>query len=219
MMLPRRPPAIIARAAYFVVGMPAVEAQQRLVHPARSISSTERHGTVPAMLNTTSRCPYRSIAFAVTSAPRLMSLTTTLAPSRPEMRDRAADVDACAMDGGDLAEEPAHSFPPTRQGMLPPLLNVYRHSFQIMERPGKSDAGIALLRRLVWREMEALRTGRPTKEWRRLDHAAELPRQGEPQPAVEPMTGCQVAVKKAPSKRDRPGCGHDPAGPARRTRG
>jgi 5,5'-dehydrodivanillate O-demethylase len=40
---------------------------------------------------------------------------------------------------------------------------------------GRSDAGIALMRRIFFREMEAIREGRPTKEWRRLDQAAELP--------------------------------------------
>jgi 5,5'-dehydrodivanillate O-demethylase len=45
------------------------------------------------------------------------------------------------------------------------------------ERLGKSDAGIALLRRIFWREMEEIREGRPTKQWRRLRAAAELPRQ------------------------------------------
>jgi 5,5'-dehydrodivanillate O-demethylase len=40
---------------------------------------------------------------------------------------------------------------------------------------GRSDAGIALLRRIFFREMEALREGRPTKAWRRLDDAVDLP--------------------------------------------
>ena len=40
---------------------------------------------------------------------------------------------------------------------------------------GKSDAGIALLRRLLTRELELLRAGRPTKNWRKLDRPAELP--------------------------------------------
>ena len=40
---------------------------------------------------------------------------------------------------------------------------------------GRSDAGIALLRRIFFREMEALREGRPTKQWRRLEEAADLP--------------------------------------------
>jgi 5,5'-dehydrodivanillate O-demethylase oxygenase subunit len=48
------------------------------------------------------------------------------------------------------------------------------------ERLGKSDAGIVLLRRIFWRELEALNAGRPTKVWRKLDHAAELPVQGVP---------------------------------------
>ena len=40
---------------------------------------------------------------------------------------------------------------------------------------GRSDAGIALLRRICFREMDAIREGRPTKAWRRLEEAAELP--------------------------------------------
>jgi 5,5'-dehydrodivanillate O-demethylase len=45
------------------------------------------------------------------------------------------------------------------------------------EHLGKSDLGVAFLRRLYWREIEAMRQGRPTKDWRRLSHAVELPRQ------------------------------------------
>ncbi|HXQ51581.1 MAG TPA: Rieske 2Fe-2S domain-containing protein [Stellaceae bacterium] len=40
---------------------------------------------------------------------------------------------------------------------------------------GTSDAGIVFLRRLYLREIEAIRAGRPTKTWRPLPHAAELP--------------------------------------------
>jgi 5,5'-dehydrodivanillate O-demethylase len=43
---------------------------------------------------------------------------------------------------------------------------------------GKSDAGIVLLRKIFWRELEAMRNGRPTKTWRRLVHAEEMPVQG-----------------------------------------
>jgi 5,5'-dehydrodivanillate O-demethylase oxygenase subunit len=42
---------------------------------------------------------------------------------------------------------------------------------------GKSDAGIALLRRIFWRELDAIRAGRPTKAWCRLEQSSELPRQ------------------------------------------
>jgi 5,5'-dehydrodivanillate O-demethylase oxygenase subunit len=45
------------------------------------------------------------------------------------------------------------------------------------ERLGKSDAGIALLRRIFWREIDEIRMGRPTKQWQRLAAATELPRQ------------------------------------------
>ncbi|HXQ51601.1 MAG TPA: Rieske 2Fe-2S domain-containing protein [Stellaceae bacterium] len=40
---------------------------------------------------------------------------------------------------------------------------------------GASDAGIAFLRRIFWRELDALRAGRTPTEWRRLEHEAELP--------------------------------------------
>jgi 5,5'-dehydrodivanillate O-demethylase oxygenase subunit len=39
----------------------------------------------------------------------------------------------------------------------------------------RSDAGITFLRRLFWRELDALQAGRPLKEWRRLAEDAALP--------------------------------------------
>jgi 5,5'-dehydrodivanillate O-demethylase len=50
------------------------------------------------------------------------------------------------------------------------------------ERLGKSDIGIAYLRRMVWRELDAIRLGNPTKSWHGLEHATELPPQ-RPVPA------------------------------------
>jgi 5,5'-dehydrodivanillate O-demethylase len=49
---------------------------------------------------------------------------------------------------------------------------------------GKSDTGIMLLRRIFWREMDAVRNGRATKTWRRLAHAEEMPVQGARQEAT-----------------------------------
>lgn len=46
------------------------------------------------------------------------------------------------------------------------------------ERLGKSDAGILLLRRIFWREMEMLRSGASTKRWRPLTAPPEMPIQG-----------------------------------------
>lgn len=43
------------------------------------------------------------------------------------------------------------------------------------ERLGQSDAGVALLRRIFLRELEAIREGRPAKAWARLDEPAHLP--------------------------------------------
>lgn len=40
---------------------------------------------------------------------------------------------------------------------------------------GRSDAGIAFLRRLFERELDALRSGRPAKVWQKLDRATALP--------------------------------------------
>ena len=37
--------------------------------------------------------------------------------------------------------------------------------------------GIAFLRRIFLRELEAIRNGNPTKEWRRLQQATEMPHQ------------------------------------------
>jgi 5,5'-dehydrodivanillate O-demethylase len=45
------------------------------------------------------------------------------------------------------------------------------------EHLGQSDMGIALLRKIFWREMEAVRQGRPTKKWRRLEDSSEVPLQ------------------------------------------
>ena len=45
------------------------------------------------------------------------------------------------------------------------------------ERLGRSDLGIALLRRLYWREMEAIEKGEPGKPWKRLPRAAHMPKQ------------------------------------------
>ena len=53
------------------------------------------------------------------------------------------------------------------------------------ERLGRSDMGIAFLRRIFWRELEDIRNGRPTKAWRKLDRPTELPHQvAEPAEAL-----------------------------------
>lgn len=43
------------------------------------------------------------------------------------------------------------------------------------ERLGVSDAGVTFLRRLFWRELDAIRAGQPTKAWTKLHEATELP--------------------------------------------
>ena len=45
------------------------------------------------------------------------------------------------------------------------------------ERLGRSDMGIALLRRLYWREMQAIDEGQPGKLWQRLANDAHMPKQ------------------------------------------
>ncbi|MDB5794157.1 MAG: iron-sulfur containing oxygenase [Noviherbaspirillum sp.] len=50
------------------------------------------------------------------------------------------------------------------------------------EQLGWSDTGIMTLRKLFFREMEAISNGQPTKQWRRLRKATEMPKQpGEAQ--------------------------------------
>lgn len=45
---------------------------------------------------------------------------------------------------------------------------------RINERLGTSDRGVALLRRILWREMEAVEAGKPAKQWKRLQKASSL---------------------------------------------
>lgn len=45
------------------------------------------------------------------------------------------------------------------------------------EMLGRSDLGVATLRRIFWRELQALREGLPTKAWRKRPAVGELPRQ------------------------------------------
>ncbi|HSV82751.1 MAG TPA: Rieske 2Fe-2S domain-containing protein [Ramlibacter sp.] len=42
------------------------------------------------------------------------------------------------------------------------------------ERLGVSDRGIVTLRRILWREMDAISAGKPTKQWRRIEEAPVL---------------------------------------------
>jgi len=51
------------------------------------------------------------------------------------------------------------------------------------ERLGQTDAGIAFLRRIFLRELDALRDGRPTKAWSRIEEPFDLPI-SVPQPAA-----------------------------------
>ncbi|UUZ64580.1 hypothetical protein LP417_06285 [Polaromonas sp. P1-6] len=42
------------------------------------------------------------------------------------------------------------------------------------ERLGTSDRGVAMLRRILWREMEAINAGLPTKQWQRIKESPVL---------------------------------------------
>jgi 5,5'-dehydrodivanillate O-demethylase len=50
---------------------------------------------------------------------------------------------------------------------------------------GRSDLGIVTLRRIFWRELEAIQDGRPTKHWHRLAHHSALPTQPGPTSLIE----------------------------------
>jgi 5,5'-dehydrodivanillate O-demethylase oxygenase subunit len=43
------------------------------------------------------------------------------------------------------------------------------------ERLGSSDAGIALLRRIIFRELDALESGTAPKQWERIKGALPMP--------------------------------------------
>jgi 5,5'-dehydrodivanillate O-demethylase oxygenase subunit len=45
---------------------------------------------------------------------------------------------------------------------------------RVHETLGSSDLGVATLRRILWRELDAIRAGTPTKVWRRLGQASVL---------------------------------------------
>ena len=62
------------------------------------------------------------------------------------------------------AREGADQHPGLRRGARPG-----RNCDRTQERLPQSDAGMVLLRRIFWREIEAIQTGRPTKQWKRLE--------------------------------------------------
>jgi 5,5'-dehydrodivanillate O-demethylase oxygenase subunit len=53
------------------------------------------------------------------------------------------------------------------------------------EMLGRSDLGVSTLRRIFWRELAALRDGKPAKAWRKRPHVGELPTQPGLMEAVE----------------------------------
>jgi 5,5'-dehydrodivanillate O-demethylase len=52
------------------------------------------------------------------------------------------------------------------------------------ERLGKSDAGVVFLRNIFLREINAIKSGQPTKQWRRLEKAVEMPLPARAQSAL-----------------------------------
>ncbi|WP_255592404.1 Rieske 2Fe-2S domain-containing protein [Bordetella sp. BOR01] len=54
-----------------------------------------------------------------------------------------------------------------------------------LELLGKSDLGVVTLRRIFWRELDALRNGQPTKQWRKRAVPLSLPTQPGSKPAAE----------------------------------
>jgi 5,5'-dehydrodivanillate O-demethylase len=55
---------------------------------------------------------------------------------------------------------------------------------RVHERLGKSDAGVVFLRNLFMRELNAIKSGQPTKQWSRLEKAMDMPIPARPQPAT-----------------------------------
>jgi hypothetical protein len=54
------------------------------------------------------------------------------------------------------------------------LVGQGRIADRVHERLGQSDAGIALLRKMLWRELEAVTNGGTPKAWRKLERPSKL---------------------------------------------
>lgn len=66
------------------------------------------------------------------------------------------------------------------------------------ERLAQSDAGIAMLRRIFLRELDAIQKGKPTKQWLRLEKDPEMPTQSpdtDPERAVSDFIPADVRAK------------------------
>jgi 5,5'-dehydrodivanillate O-demethylase len=74
---------------------------------------------------------------------------------------------------GEWPEDPSLQLTPAQDYVA--IMGQGEIADRTLERLGKSDAGIVLLRRIFWREMESLKSGAPLKEWRRLAEAVDLP--------------------------------------------
>ena len=61
------------------------------------------------------------------------------------------------------------------QGAIPDRAN---------ELLGQSDRGLVMLRRILWRELDAIRAGTPTKNWQRLQQTSKLFEYAETAPAA-----------------------------------
>ena len=74
-----------------------------------------------------------------------------------------------------------HNIPDVREAAMTTTQDyaAVRGQGQIVDRTREnlspSDVGIVFLRRIFFRELEAIGGGKPTKTWARLEHAADLP--------------------------------------------
>ena len=84
-----------------------------------------------------------------------------------------ADHHDALFQRGEWPEDPSLQLTPAQDYVA--IMGQGEIAERDLERLGKSDAGIVLLRRIFWREMDLLRNGAATKEWRRLAEAVDLP--------------------------------------------
>ena len=74
------------------------------------------------------------------------------------------------------------------------------------EHLGASDAGVALIRRILFREIDAIRAGQPTKEWKRIEtpvHLQTLARRNDAHGPARRRLSCGPIPPRKRS-RDRP---------------
>jgi 5,5'-dehydrodivanillate O-demethylase len=128
--------------------------------------------TVPVDDVTTIR--FRAYSFPASCGPQARAVaegdpTYNPADHREALFDTEDPAHHKAMDVADLQFFTAQDYVAMRgQGVVADRVN---------ENLSVSDAGVLFLRRLFLREMEAIRLGKPTKQWTRPDEEVELPPQ------------------------------------------